>query len=576
MRGETRLRLRSSFVRQIFVRQILPVMLIALAALIAGQSGAEAQIKTKKADCYFEKAGQVHIDGTCEFLTDAKYYGAGGFRIANYDSGYVRYFAEVSLLEGPATGTWNEERGRKPMEVTNGNLGPLRSDGACWVGRDSRLCAWKIGEGRPGAAPGVYGTASPPSPPSSPPAETAGRSARAADCFFEWEGTTLIDGECDFTSDPASYGAGGFRIDSYTGNRLRHHAILTITEPGRAGVEFNTVPGNVRTIMSSAALSKDGACWSKAWNGKSTRICAWKPGEGRPGFIAGAAPARPPADEDKPVTSQGTTTWTRDCFFETDGKVVLDGPCRFMKNEFYGPGGFALANLMSDTKLYVIEVRRQAGEPDGIGRGFWNGRSGHMQVATPFGDLTANGACWENERARLCAWKRSENRPGFQRERTANRESLPPPAAKPPPPSGGGQPPEKATRLTLTFHGTCQQLVVDGENATPRCSPVMTNMSVTGQATTEFAFFSSDGIKLVFIGRGQGKTEGSALLQPIGALSLEEGGATLRKDAKGRCRLPDPNSGAITIECDATTENSAYTARFQTDGRRPEVDERGP
>lgn len=564
MIGENRSRLSLAL-----LRHILLVAPIALAALVAGHVGAVAQIKTRKADCYFEKAGQVYIDGTCEFLTDAKYYGAGGFRIANYDGGYVRYFAEVSLLDGPATGTWNEERGRKPLEVTNGNLGPLRSDGACWIGRDSRLCAWKIGEGRPGAAPGVYGAAAAP-----PPAETGGRSSRAADCFFEWEGAVLIDGSCDFSTDPASYGAGGFRVDSYVGNRLRHLAILTITEPGRASIDFNTVPGNVRTILSSAALVRDGACWSKTFGGKSTRLCVWKPGEGRPGFVAGASPARPPADEDKPVTSQGTTTWTRDCFFETDGKVILDGPCRFMKNEFYGPGGFALANLMSDTKLYVVDVKRQAGDPDGIARAFWNGRSGLMVVATPLGDLTANGACWENERTRLCAWKRSENRPGFQRERIANREQ--PTGAKPPPPSNGGQPPEKPTRVTLTFRGTCQQLVVDGENATPRCEPVMTNMSVTGQATTEFAFSSSDGIKLVFIGRGQGKTEGSTLLQPIGALSLEEGGATLRKDAKGRCRLPDPNSGAITIECDATTENSAYTARFQTDGRRPEVDERGP
>ncbi len=543
--------------------------LLAATILIAGSGQASAQIKTKKADCYFDKGGQVYIDGTCEFLTDPKYYGAGGFRIANYDSGYVRYFAEISLLEGKAQGTWNETRGRKPLDVTPGNLGPMSADGACWLGVDSKLCAWKLGEGRPGFT--TAGT----EPATGTGRATTERTSNPADCFFQWEGKTLIDGPCDFSTDPDSYGRGGFRIDSYVRNRLQHMAIVKLSEPGQASAEFNTVPGNLNSMDENTALTKDGACWSNLYEDKTTRICAWKLGEGRPGFTGGAGtpPSRPVADEDRPVVSQGTSTWTRDCFVEIDGKAYLDGPCRLMKNAFYGPGGLALANLMSNTKLYVIEVRRQEGDPDAIAKGFWNGRSGLTRVATPLGDLTANGACWENERARLCAWKQSEGRPGFQRERTAGREA-PPTAKEPPRPTG--QPPEKPTRLTLTFRGSCQQFVIDGENATSRCVPVMTNMSVTGQPETEFTFSATDGTKLVFIGRGSGKTEGSALLQPIGALSLEEGGMRMRKDANGRCRMPDPNSGAITIECDATTENSAYTARFLTDGRRPEVDERGP
>lgn len=556
---------------------IAPALMV-VAALITWSGAASAQIKTRKADCYFEKAGQVYIDGQCEFLTDSKYYGVGGFRIANYDDGYIRYFAEVSLLEGTAQGTWNETRGRKPLEVRQGNLGALGAEGACWVGGDARICAWRIGEGRPGFRTGGYGAPAAPAG-ERKPASVETRKTTSADCFFEREGSVLINGPCGFETDPSVSGPGGFRIMSYLGGEIRQYALVRIERPGEASLEWNTVPGKPNTPSVVGGLKRNAACWSLPSLDRSTRVCAWKPGEGRLGFVG---PAPSPSVDNKPHTSQGTTTSVADCYFEVDGQVPLDGLCRFMRNSYYGPGGFGIASFMSDKRVFVIEMRRKEGDPDEIGAGFWNGRPGLMQVATPVGALTAKGPCWVNTRARICAWKLGEGRNDFAPLASAAQDGPPPgpTAQRPPPappPAGGNQPPErKGVRLTLTFKGTCQQLVIDGETATPRCAPSMSNLSVTGESTAEFTFSTNEGTRLVFRGNGQGRTEGSALLQPVGSILLDENGSQLRKDASGRCRMPDPFSGPVTIECDATTENSAYFARFQTDGTKPLIDERGP
>lgn len=561
------------------LRTALSLVFAAAGILLWCQGGALAQIKTKKADCYFEKAGQVYIDGTCEFLTDVKYYGVGGFRISNYDDGRVRYFAEVSLLEGTPQGTWNETSGRAQVEVRQGNLGAVAAEGACWVGADARICAWRIGQGRPGFQTGNYKAPSAADGARRPDPDLS-RKTMSADCFFEHEDSVLINGSCGFETDPSALGTGGFRIMSYLGGEVRQYALVKIQRPGEAGVEWNTVPGKVNTMTALGGLKKDGACWTLTWLFKTTRVCAWKPGEGRPGFTG---PSPTPSVDNKPLTSQGTTTVAADCYFEVDGQVPLDGLCRFMRNEFYGPGGFGLASFMTDKKIFLVDLKRKPGDPPGTGAGSWNGRPGLMQVATPVGELTTSGPCWVNERARICAWKLGEGRGDFSPLAPGSKGVAPEgPGAQPlppeePPRTAGNQPPErKGVRITLTFKGACEQLVIDGEPSTGRCAPSMSNLSVTGEPTAEFTFSTKDGSRLVFQGQGQGRTEGSALLQPIGAILLDENGAQLHKTAKGRCRMPDPFSGAVTIECDATTDISAYSARFQTDGKKPLVDERGP
>ncbi len=122
-----------------------------MAGLLAGlllPAAAQAQIKVRKADCFFAADGRTVIDGVCEFLTDARSYGVGGFRLATYTDGYLRDGVVVSVTApGQGTATWNREPGGKPED---GPADSVTAEGACWTGSRSRICAWKVGEGRPG------------------------------------------------------------------------------------------------------------------------------------------------------------------------------------------------------------------------------------------------------------------------------------------------------------------------------------------------------------------------------------------------------------------------------------------
>ena len=122
-----------------------------MAGLLAGllmPAAAQAQIKVRKADCFFAADGRTVIDGVCEFLTDARSYGVGGFRLATYTNGYLRDGVVVSVTApGQGTATWNREPGGKPED---GPADSVTAEGACWTGSRSRICAWKVGEGRPG------------------------------------------------------------------------------------------------------------------------------------------------------------------------------------------------------------------------------------------------------------------------------------------------------------------------------------------------------------------------------------------------------------------------------------------
>lgn len=80
------------------------------------------------------------IDGPCMFRS----LGAdGSFEIATtgHDQyGYPRYFAHVLLLEGKASGYWNEKEFAEHAQTP---LGDLTRNGACWVSDTAKVCAWK-------------------------------------------------------------------------------------------------------------------------------------------------------------------------------------------------------------------------------------------------------------------------------------------------------------------------------------------------------------------------------------------------------------------------------------------------
>lgn len=87
------------------------------------------------------------------------------------------------------------------------------------------------------------------------------------------------------------------------------------------------------------------------------------------------------------------------CRLVIDGKTYISGKCRIeMASD--GTGSFQI--FESGKRIgYFAQV-----QIDGEGAlGYWNEEKGANHAHTPLGTLTRDGACWKNDRARICAWK---------------------------------------------------------------------------------------------------------------------------------------------------------------------------
>ncbi|MFT4122021.1 hypothetical protein [Bradyrhizobium sp.] len=86
-------------------------------------------------ECLLEVNGHVYIDGVC----DIRLEGGGSFTILTR-----RYFAMVQIDTdaGSANGYWNGDAGGSHAHSP---LGTLARQGACWVNREAKVCAWRPG-----------------------------------------------------------------------------------------------------------------------------------------------------------------------------------------------------------------------------------------------------------------------------------------------------------------------------------------------------------------------------------------------------------------------------------------------
>jgi hypothetical protein len=93
-------------------------------------------------DCLLEVRGTSYLDGVCngEFLQGGSFtLGLGG----EEDS---QYFVSVRRnSDGTATAHWNGPGGSNSADHP---LGTLSRSGACWIGEQTKVCAWRIGEDR--------------------------------------------------------------------------------------------------------------------------------------------------------------------------------------------------------------------------------------------------------------------------------------------------------------------------------------------------------------------------------------------------------------------------------------------
>ena len=90
-----------------------------------------------------------------------------------------------------------------------------------------------------------------------------------------------------------------------------------------------------------------------------------------------------------PAAADGTTR----CVLEVDGQSYIDGPCEYSPSD---SGDFQIS--AKDYFAYIYPSYKPV-------LGYWNGTPGTTHAHDPLGELTKNGACWVNDRAKVCAYE---------------------------------------------------------------------------------------------------------------------------------------------------------------------------
>ncbi|MDP4004016.1 hypothetical protein [Methylobacterium sp. NEAU K] len=118
-------------------------------------------------------------------------------------------------------------------------------------------------------------------------------------------------------------------------------------------------------------------------------------------------------------------------------------------------------------------------------------------------------------------------------------------------------------QAALRLEGSCEKLVIDGQDLSQSCSNVL--MNAVSRNRTSFDFTAADGRTLSFSGNGaqQEATEETDPLQPINlVIAGKDGTPTL---AIGACRFSAPEPGRTAITCEATAaDGRAFAGTFVT------------
>jgi hypothetical protein len=85
------------------------------------------------------------------------------------------------------------------------------------------------------------------------------------------------------------------------------------------------------------------------------------------------------------------------CRLIVDGQTYGHGHCNYQED---ADGSFWF-DYPSDPWMFVFVSRN----PDGTAQGYWPGRQGGSHAHDNLGQLSRNGACWENTAASVCAWR---------------------------------------------------------------------------------------------------------------------------------------------------------------------------
>jgi hypothetical protein len=123
-------------------------------------------------------------------------------------------------------------------------------------------------------------------------------------------------------------------------------------------------------------------------------------------------------------------------------------------------------------------------------------------------------------------------------------------------------------QAALRLDGTCEKLVIGGQDLSQSCSNVLTN--AVSRNRTSFDFTTSDGQTLSFSGNGaqQEATEETDPLQPINVVTIgKDAPPTL---AIGACRFSTPEPGRTAITCEANSaDGRPFAGTFVTAAKAP-------
>ena len=122
-----------------------------------------------------------------------------------------------------------------------------------------------------------------------------------------------------------------------------------------------------------------------------------------------------------------------------------------------------------------------------------------------------------------------------------------------------------------TLEGTCEQLVVRGEDVTAQCAGHLINTSHT-DGRSGFDFLTPGRI-VDFVGQDGAAVGDSATLHVDTILiARADSQAPARPEsipARGTCTYTNPYAGVSTIVCAAETAEGAFRARFRSNGQPP-------
>ena len=132
-------------------------------------------------------------------------------------------------------------------------------------------------------------------------------------------------------------------------------------------------------------------------------------------------------------------------------------------------------------------------------------------------------------------------------------------------------------RSIAFLRGTCERLVVAGEDRTASCHWALTNLSYH-HGRTSFAFMDNGAQTMIsFSGMGEPATGNSGRLTLDMLSRASDGGAAIRSEpVEGFCEYGNPYAGRATVRCEGVTASGRFSGLFTSDGEAPELVEIPP